>query len=293
MRNHILLFAALIAVIFVSGCGRSGQSNGKMIVAASIPPMASFAKAVGGRYVDVTLMVPAGANPHTYQIGPEQMRTLSRASVLILNGLSFEFWADKAIESAGNRKMIVVRTSDGLKVLEKGQEEDHPQGNPHVWLDPINAIHQVNMICDAFIKADPKHAKAYKANAQAYIAKLKTLDSYIKSQVAQFKSRDFIAAHSSWVYFAHRYGLRQVGAIEESPGKEPTPAELNRIIKIARKNHVRAVFSEPQLPPKPAQVIAQEVGAKVLTLDPLGAPPDYDYLKTMRENIREIAKALK
>jgi len=299
-RAGIGLAAALLPALFAAGCGRQpsslgklGTARGKMLVAAGIAPMASFAKEVGGDLVQVELMVPPGASPHTYQPQPDQMKFLSRASVLVLNGIKIEFWAEKAIEAADNPRLIVVRTADGLDIIDSRHDKEHPGGNPHVWLDPINAIHQVEAIRAAFIEADPRRRADYERNAAAFIAKLKRLDADIRAQVKMFKSRSFISFHPAWVYFARRYGLTEAATIERSPGREPSPAEIREVVDTARRIRAKAIFAEPQFSPKAAEVIAGETGARVLMLDPLGKPPDYDYIKTMRDDLAQMSRALK
>lgn len=282
-----------IAVSLV-GCGRPGkQTSEKMLVVASIAPLADFAREVGGDLVRVEVLVPPGASSHTYQLTPEQMSLISNASVLVLNGIDLEYWADKAIAAADNPKLIVIRTGEGLPTISSDDEHDHSGKNPHVWLDPVYAVHQVAVIREAFIKADPSHRKEYIANANAYIAKLKQLDGDIRKRVKTFSSKRFIAFHPAWVYFAKEYGLDQAAVIESSPGREPSPAEIRDIVDTARKLKVKAIFAEPQFSPKAAQVVADEVGAKVLYLDPQGKPPSYDYIETMHKNLDEISKALK
>lgn len=263
-----------------------------MLVAASIGPLGNFAEKVGGKLVDVRILVQPGASPHTYQLTTEQMEMLSNASVLVLNGVNLEFWANKAIDAADNPKLIVTRTAEGLPVLASGDDHDHLGGNPHLWLNPVYAVRQVEMIRSAFIMADPKHADDYKSNAAKYIADLKRLDKDIRKEVKTFKSKDFIAYHPAWVYFAKEYGLRQAAVIEETPGKEPSPSELADVIKVCKKTKARAIFAEPQFSPKAAKVIAGECGANVLMLDPIGKPPHYDYIATMRANLKQMTKAL-
>lgn len=298
-----LVVAGLLALA-VLGCGKPASDSTKMIVVASIAPLVDFARQVGGDNVEVTLLVPPGSNPHTYQIQPNQMSALSKASVLVLNGIGLEFWADKVIDAAHNPKLIVVQTADGLRVVDEDDGDEHglrvvdeddedEHGNPHVWLDPVDAIHQVEAIRDAFIKADPTHAADYRKNARTFIEQLRGLDSEIREKVAGFKYKSFVTFHPTWTYFAKRYGLIQAAEIEPSPGKEPTPRDIAEAIKIARKVDAKAIFTEPQMSPKAAQVVAEEVGAKVLTLDPFGSPPGYDYIAMMRENLRKMAEALK
>ena len=276
-----------------AGCGKPSQkATGKMIVAASIAPLADFSRAVGGDLVKVELLVPPSASPHVYQPEPEQMKMLSKASVLVLNGVGVEFWADNVINAANNPKLVVVRTADGLDILNNADSHDK-LGNPHVWLDPIDAIHQVEAIRDAFIKADPKHASDYKSNAEKYIAELNKLNADIRLQVGTFKYKSFIAFHPAWVYFAKRYGLKEAAVIEQSPGKEPSPDDIARVVDAVKKLQVKAIFAEPQLSPKAASVIAEEAGVKVLMLDPLGKPPRFNYIETMRSNLKTMAEAMK
>ncbi len=293
--KHFAAFALiLIAALSISGCGeRKSAANGKMIVAAGIAPMANFAKQVGGDLVQVELMVPPGQNPHTYQPEPRQMKALSEARVLVLNGLGLEFWADKAVQAASNPNLMVVKTGEGIATLADDDDHLHPGGNPHVWVSPVLAIRQVGAVRDAFEKADPEHTAEYTANASRFIGELKKLDADIRDQVKNWKTKGFITLHPSWLYFAHEYGLEEVASIERSPGREPTPSEMREVIDLARKLHAKAIFAEPQFSAKAAQVVASETGAKVVFLDPYGEPPDYDYVKTMRANLEKMSEALR
>lgn len=291
MRLYLGLCAA-VAALLLAGCGaREETRDSRMLVAVSIAPLYDFARRVGGDHVQVELLVPPAASPHTYQLEPRQMKTLSKASVLVLNGIGLEYWADKAVGAAGNSGLVVVRTADGLPIRDAG-DTDHPSGNPHVWLNPVYAIRQVKVIRDALAKADPANGKAYATNATRLIGQLSDLDKEIRTTVKTFRSRSFVAFHPAWAYFADEYGLVQAAVIEDSPGKEPTSAQLRSVVETARKLKATAIFAERQFSPKSARVIADEVGAQVLQLDPLGQPPDYDYIRMMRGNIAQMSKAL-
>lgn len=294
-RSLTALLVFLILVLGTVGCGRQEKrTDGRLLVAASIAPMYNFSREVGGDLVRVELLVPPGASPHVYQLTPDQMEVISDAKVLVLNGGGLEFWADKAVDAADNPDLLVIKTAGGLKLVDETDEhEGHGGGNPHVWLDPIDAIHQVEAIRDAFIKADPKHKQQYTQNTDEYIKKLRALDRDIREQVSTFSSKRFVAFHAAWIYFAQRYGLDQAAVIEESPGKEPSAQHIRSIVDTVRTSKVRAVIAEPQLSPKAAQVIAEETRAKVVTLDPMGQPPDYSYIDMMRKNVARLAKVMK
>ena len=276
---------------------RTGPDAGKIKVAVSIAPLADLAQQVGGEYVTITTLVTPAASPHTYEPSPAQVKEVAEANVLALIGLGFEFWADDVIESAANPDLIVVHTSEGIEVLHDEHEhehEEHEMGNPHIWLDPRNAMVQVRHIRDALIEADPAHKTGYEANAEATLAQLEALDEEIAAQVTTWSYREFIAFHPSWVYFAQRYGLMQAAVIERTPGKEPSPAELAEVIETARRIGAKAIFAEPQFSPKAAETIAAESGAQVLFLNPLGeAEGPTSYLEMMRYNVAQMEKALK
>ena len=274
------------------GAEPSPTADGGILVAASITPLADFARQVGDDHVEVITLVPPGASPHTYELIPSQVEQVAKARLLVLNGVGLEYWADKLIQSADNPNLIVVDTSQGIEVLAGAAGE--PGGNPHIWLDPENAIVQVGHIRDALIRADPTHADDYQASAEGYIAELQALDQEIANEVAAWSSRQFIAFHPAWVYFARRYGLVQAAVIEEAPGREPSPADVARIVETARRIGAKAIFAEPQFSSKAARTIAEESGAQVLFLDPLGSSlNDRSYLNLMRYNVAQMAESLR
>lgn len=289
------MFGLLLAIsLGVGGCARAPGPAGdeKLLVAASIAPLADFARQVGGEHVRVITLVPPGASPHTYELTPSQVEQLSRARLLVLNGVGLEYWAEKLAQGANNPNLIVVDTSEGIEIF--GEDTHEPGGNPHIWLDPRNAVVQVEHVRDALIQTEPAHGDNYQANAERYVGQLLSLDREIARQVATWSSRQFITFHPAWVYFARRYGLEQAAVIERAPGREPTPGEVAEIVQTARRIGAKAIFSEPQFSPKAAQTIAEESGAQVLLLDPLGSSlSDPSYLSLMRHNVAQMAKALR
>jgi len=286
-----LWLMSMVVAACAGGAGLSPTASGRLLVAASIAPLADFARQVGDDHVQVITLVPPGASPHTYELSPSQVEQVAKARLLVLNGVELEYWADKLVQSAGNPALIVVDTSQGIEIL-AGTAGDSG-GNPHIWLDPENGIVQVGHIRDALVRANPAHADDYRANAERYISELRALDQEIASEVATWSHRQFIAFHSAWVYFARRYGLVQAAVIEESPGREPSPAEVAQIVETARRIGAQAIFAEPQFSSKAAQTIAEESGAEVLFLAPLGSSlDDPSYLNLMRYNVAQMAKAL-
>ena len=171
-------------------------------VVASFFPIYEFVKAVGGDKVQASVLIPIGSEPHSFDRTVQQISNVQTADMLAYNGAGMEsVWIKKI-----NPKFS-VDTSQGLNLLSSSDKEASTGIDPHIWLDPILAEHQVNVIRDGLIKVDPSNANYYKNNTQKFIAQLKSLDSSIKSGLSNCNKKDFISFHNAFTYFAQRYGL--------------------------------------------------------------------------------------
>lgn len=297
-----VLFCILLGVtVFLPACERPRETatlSKKIKVVASIYPLADFVRNVGGDRVEVLTLLPPAASPHVYSPAPRDLARISGAKLFVKVGLGFEFWAGDLARSGAGTGLLEVDTSEGVDALgeaEGGHDHAERVANPHIWLDPLLARQQVKRIEEALIRVDPTHGPEYEKNAESYRRELALLDREIRETVKTFKQTSFVAFHPSWAYFARRYGLAEAGVIETAPGREPSPAELMRIVRIMRETGVRVIFAEPQLNPKAAYVIASEVGATVLVLDPIGSPDQTDrstYLKLMRYNLSVMQQGM-
>lgn len=271
-------------------CTNKNSSDDKIMVAASILPLMDFSRQVGGEYINVFSIVPPGSNPHTFELTPELLLKCSRARLLVLNGIGLEYWAEKLIANMNKSDLLVTNTSEGIAVL---QDDDHAEGNPHIWLDPMLAIYQINKIKDALCQVDPQHAGYYRQRTHDYILVLEQLDKTIREKIQLWRDKELICFHPSWNYFVNRYGLVQAAVIEKRPGFEPNPKEIAEIIEIAKKIKARAIFAEQQFPVKISEAIAAECGAQVILLNPLGGDASrFDYIKLMLDNVQQMALAL-
>ena len=275
-------------------------------VVASIAPLADFVQQVGGKRVKVTLLLPPGASPHTFEPTPRLLAALAKAKMFIKVGGGLEFWADRIVAGAGKDSLHTITLTERLKLIPYSAEEDrykthsdshvtHAQtGDPHVWLDPLIAIKMVLRIAEALSAVDPVGAPEYRRRAKAYTEELRHLDEEIQTRISKFSVKEFITFHNSWSYFADRYGLRLTGVIEEAPGREPGPRKLAEIIKNIKRLKTRVLFAEPQFSPRIARAIAAEADAKILFLDPLGGSPGREsYLKMMRYNVSTMEKGMR
>ena len=280
--NKVALLVLLLLVPLLCGCvSQNEEPSGKINVATTIAPLGNFVTAVGGDRVEVTVLVPPGAEPHTYEPTPSQMKNVAKADLYVMNGAGLEFWMDKVLQI--NRDMLIVDSSRGVALVnESGGETD-----PHIWISLRNAAIQVNNICSGLIEVDPANKDYYIKNRDDYLQKLTALDGELNQTFAAKASRIFVVYHPAWTYFARDYNLDQVPILENE--KEPGPKYLSSVIDLARKNNITVVFVEPQYNPKSAEVIAREMKASVETLDPLGQ----NYLEDMSYAGQKIAKSMK
>lgn len=284
--------AVTTLLFLIFSLGVAVASAEPLRVAASISPIGDMAKQVGGERVEVQVLLPPGASPHVFEPTMKTAKDLSHARLFFEVGAGLDFWAERLVRASKETIRVVVLT-EGMKLLREEGDHGHETGNPHVWLDPVLAIEMVRKIEAALEQADAQGADFYRRRSAEYIAKLQALDAEIKKTVSAFRIKSFVSFHPAWDYFALRYGLKSVGVIEESPGKEPSPQRLEAIVKAIRSYHIRAVFAEPQLNPKAAEVIAREAGVRVIMLDPEGGLPGREtYIGLMRYNLERLKDAM-
>lgn len=282
----ITLGLLLTAPLLAAGCNRQAQTTEKIVVAVTILPEVEFAERVGIDLVEVTAMVPPGASPHTYEPTPSSLKMLAQAKLYakVGSGIDFELaWMDKLL--AANRAMLVVNCSSGITLQAMtvpDEDEEEPGGmDPHIWTSPRNAAIMAHNIADGLIQIDPANRAYYQQNRDAYLRELAQLDNDIRKGLASVQNRAFMVYHPAFGYFASEYQLTQLPI--EAEGKEPTAAGLQHLIENAREHNIKVVFLEPQFNPQSARVIAEEIGGRVVLIDPLGG----DYLANMR-NVAEV-----
>ncbi|MFW6020811.1 MAG: metal ABC transporter solute-binding protein, Zn/Mn family [Guyparkeria sp.] len=297
-RGRLVATAALLG-LFASASLQAAAVN----VAVSIPPQAYFVEAIGGDLVDVQVMVPANAEPVTYEPTPRQMSALSRAELYFSIGVPFEKgWLPRFRDS--NPDMTVIdstaaiqrRAMVGRHDHDHQDHDDHGHGegpdasarDPHVWLSPPLVRLQAEAIRDALIEAAPDHAARFHRGFRQLAEEINRLDQSILDALTDIdpSARQFLVFHPAFGYFGASYGLEQMPI--EVEGKEPGPRELARIIERARDHDIRVIFIEPQFAQGAARTIARELDGEVLTLDPLAR----DWPAGMQAIAETLAEAL-
>ena len=282
-------------------CGTPQKSDGnsdqsKLNVVATFLPITLFTEAVAGECATVTALIPPNLGPHDFQATPSDIAALSNASVLVKNGLGMEYFLDKLTASAENDSLKVIDTSRGVAVIESDEEEKDGEVNPHIWLDPLRAVQQVENIRDGLVNADPGCTDGYTQRAAAYTEKLKGLNTTFANQLKPFRGQTFIAFHDFAPYFAERYDLRAEFVVDV-PEMNPTPADLQRVSNLVEESQLKALLSEPQEGDRSFNALAEDLGVNVVTFDPLetgseeaSKQPD-TYFKVMDRNVAALIKS--
>lgn len=337
-RRFVAVLLGLMLCLVLAGCSQSVEKerpaaaetdSRKMKVFTTIYPLYDFVKNVGREKVEVSYLVPPGTEPHEWEPSPKDLAELQKADVFIYCGAGMEGWIDKALKAIAAPKLVVVDSSQNIQLIsgndeedshdehgeqtapdrdgkgkhnkeeKPGQEHSHSAGtDPHIWVDPLNAVTMVENITAGLVKADPSNKEFYEANGVEYRKKLEALNEEYKSGLANATRKEFVTSHAAFGYLAGRYGLVQVPIRGLSPEVEPTPTRMAEVVKMAREKEIRYIFFESLVSPKISQVIATEIGAETLVLNPVDGlsqeelKAGKDYLSVMRENLVNLQKAL-
>jgi ABC-type Zn uptake system ZnuABC Zn-binding protein ZnuA len=309
------LSALLLAVAVISiACGGDGDdstatgstgTDHRLHVVTSVSPITSLAENIGGTRIILQGIVPEGTNSHTYEPPFSVVRILADADVIIINGLQLEEPLLELAEANKKSDAVIVQVGD-LTIAPDDYRYDFSfpasggKPNPHLWPDPLLALEYAGQIHDALQSADPENAAYYDTNYATLRARLESLDAAIKTTVATIPeaNRKLLTYHDSWAYFAARYGMTVIGAVQPSDFSEPSAREVADLIDQIKEEQVPAVFGSEVFASPVLEQIAAEGGAEFvdeLRDDDLpGEPGDplHSYLGLMVQNLRIMAPAL-
>jgi len=305
MKKYILGFIFTLAAIgmFVSYTARrvktQPQQNGdsKLQIVASLYPLYFFAQQIGGDTAEVSIITPAGAEPHDYEPTAGDVARIEKSKLLILNGGGLEAWGSAIEQTINQTQTRVVHAGEGL-ITQHVKEEAKNSIDPHVWLSPPLAQKMVDTIARGFIGVDPLHAAGYEVRAMALKMKLEELDGEYRRGLSRCAHKDILTSHAAFGYLASAYHFNQISIAGVSPDDEPGAAQLGDLVRFAQKNGVRYIFFESLVSPKLSETLAREIGAQTLVLDPLEGlsseeeATGKDYFTKMRSNLANLTIAL-
>lgn len=300
--GHPIRFLSILMILCLANVIKPVGASQKINVVTTVAPITNIVQNVGAGYVNVTGIVPDGTDSHTFEPVPTDAKILAAADIIIVNGLDLELPTVKLAEKVKKAKTPILRL--GNRALRKedwkydlSSHHDHGHPNPHLWPNITLAMRYAEITRDSLIALDPRHKEGYVANTAAYLTKLQELDKAIFDCVKSIpeKSRKLVTYHDSFAYFAPRYGMKIIAAIQPSNFSEPGPREVIRIINQINKEKVPAIFGSEVFPSKTVEQIARETGAKFvdqLSDDELPAPPNNSFIGMMVNNMAVMTEAL-
>ena len=263
------LFCALLGL---AGCGGEEGPPARPVVAVSVLPQAYFVEKIAGERVTIAVMIPPGANPSTYEPGIEELTRLARAKLYVAVGhprFAFETaWVDRLLPE-----------NPSLEIVHGAVTDDD---DPHIWLSPRLVRSEAESISDSLGRVLPEAREMMEENLADFLAEIDELDFAIRARLERYSGQKVFVFHAAWGHFTREYGLQQV-SLEEG-GKKPSAGALAAFIEEAKREKASVIFVQPQFSKESARVVAEEVGARVATLDPLA--PDW------LANMKRVAMAL-
>jgi ABC-type Zn uptake system ZnuABC Zn-binding protein ZnuA len=287
-RSVVAVLVAALALL-AAACGEddSGGSTGGFEIVATTTQAADLARNVAGDRATVTGLMAANADPHEYEVRPRDLEALVEAGLIVRSGGDLDEWLQEAIEGSGTEAPVLT-----LIDRVRARPDD-----PHWWQDPRNAERAVVAIRDALVQADPDSAAEYRANAEAYLTRIRALDRAVEQCIDKVpeERRKLVTTHDALGYYADRYGIEVVGTVIPAltTAGQPSAGETAELVETIRDEGVETIFAESSVDPSVEAAIAREAGARVggeLWADTLGpqGSSGATYLESIAANTRAL-----
>ncbi len=300
MLKRILIFCILSAILFACSVSPRPQTDDGLKILAVETFLGDIAQNVAGNRLKVETLLPVAVDPHEFQPSPQDAIKIADSQVLIVNGLGYETWLTKILAGNGSGQLVVT-AAEGLSPRFDPSGE-HPDGDPHMWMNPLNVVRYAENIRDGLSQVDPAGKEIYSANTEAYIAQLKDLDAWVKTQTAQIpeQRRLLVTNHDTLGYFAEAYGFKVVGAVIPSVTDQSAPSaqQMALLIEAIKNSGAPAIFLDAGENQNLAKQIASESSVKVVadlyveTISPPDGPAP-TYIDMIKHNVTAIISALK
>lgn len=302
--------ASSAAVLASAGCS-TRRAGGRPRVAVSIFPLYDIARRIAGDALDVVLVLPPGRSEHSFDPTPREMARIADTRVALSVGLGMDDWLERIVRNAASTALTSIALGPrvdpipfslehvGEEEAEAAQgaghahEDEHGPTDPHFWLDPLRMQTAAGLMSEAFARLAPSQASAFRTRKDAVNASLQALHEGIAQRARTWPRRQIVTFHGSMGYFAARYGLTIAAVVEPFPGREPTAPYIAAVLRTLATIPDAPVFTEPQMDPHPAQVIAQQANRRLFQLDPVGGTAGVDtYERLLEHNTNALARAL-
>jgi zinc/manganese transport system substrate-binding protein len=299
--------AVALVLLTLGVLAGSAAAADRIRVVTTTTDLKALTEVVGGDLVEVDALARGNQNAHDLEVRPSLMIKVRRADLLVVNGLELDQWADVVVQGANNARVIPgapgrVDASQGIMVLEapttrvdRSMGDVHPLGNPHYTLDPGMAPAITANILGGLVRVAPQSRPVFERNRTEFLGRLDEAMARWTKLLEPFKGAKIVVDHNMWPYFLTRFGLVQAGTIEERPGIPPTPAHLTRLIGLMKAEQIKVVIMAPWGDQKLAERVAQDAGAKAVTLATgVGAVKGTDtYVDMADHDVKTLAQGLR
>lgn len=312
-KPRAALVGALFASSFLAVSSGFAVAGDKIKVVASFSILADFVQRVGGDRVELTTLVGPDGDAHVYEPKPDDAKAMAAAQVVFMNGLAFEGWLDRLVESSGYKGPI-VKATDGIKPEKMSDDHDHAEGekkeehehehahgefDPHAWQSAANSIVYVKNIAEALCATKVSDCETFKANADAYTKELSALHGEIEAAVSKIPEdrRNVITSHDAFGYFSRAYGITFHAPEGVSTESEASAKDVAKLIEQIREDRASALFVENISDLRLIEQISNETGLKIggaLYSDALSSKdgPAATYIDMMRHNTKLLTEAM-
>lgn len=304
-KTVIILISVIMLMFLFSGCNDSKVSEdpnkilkGKINVYTTLYVLEEFSNKIGGDYVDVINLVPPGVSPHDFEPSARDITSLVKGDVFIYNGAGLELWVNNVLENLKDTEVLVVNGSENIELI-KVIDNHQTTYDPHVWLNPLNAIKQAEVIKDTFIELDPEHRSIYEINYLQLMEELIALDNKFENELNNIERKDFYVSHAAFGYLAQRYNLIQHSISGFTSEDEPSSLELHKIIENIEDLGIKYILVDSTEVTKISEVIAKEVGIETVEIFTIGSlnkqelASGLDYVKIMELNLEVLKMTLR
>ena len=296
-----LITIAIVVAVFLGSRGEQSKTDtnkDKILVMTTFYPLQYVATKVGGNLVDVQNLVPSGVESHDFEPSARDFARLTTVDLFVYNGADFEAWTRRWEKGSQIDPRKNINMANELQTRQVDLIKTEGGVDPHFWLDPAILKKEAEIVRDRLIEIDPLHKDIYTLNTQKFLMELHELDLRFRTELDSCDIREVIVLHEAFNYIAGQYKFKATAIAGISPEEEPSPRQIIEIINIARKNNITHIFSETIASPKFTDLVAREVGAQTLILNPVESLTQdevqlgKDYVSIMQMNLENLKKAM-
>ncbi|OTN77979.1 hypothetical protein A5886_003080 [Enterococcus sp. 8G7_MSG3316] len=313
MKKAIAATVLLLSSLLLGACS-SGQDTGTdsaddtaLSIVTTFYPMYEFTKEVVGDAGEVSLLIPAGTEPHDFEPSAKDMAKIMEADAFVYNSPSLETWVSSLTDTIDTEQTTIIEAAQEIELAESDEDHDHDHDetdhdhdlDPHVWTDPVLAIQEVETIRDQLSNAYPEQKAQFTENAAGYIKQLEALDQAYSQAFEATTQRTFVTQHAAFGYLARQYDLVEASISGISPDQEPTPSRLAELKTYVDANQVSVIYFEENASSKVAETLANETGVELAVLNPLESLTQEQmdngetYITVMEDNLSALQKSIK